>query len=419
MALLEHQAMRGHGALLALSASGQELWRWSPGAQKMSALGRRRRQRLCHRGYARTLYALDLETGAEKGRVELPASASLSAPVVEFGVAYIPCRGPHLLAVTLEGKLLWRFTLKDSPDAWLDKTPVLAHQNVYAVSSQGAVVAVRASDGAQVWQVQVGPMGKPLSPPASDGEQLRLAVGARDGVHALNLADGREAWTFHTERRIEAAPVVASGVVYVTCHDRHLYALDAAKGHKLWQHEMTRRIEVPPVLATCSEPARPCIVVADHGGTLVALERPLSAQEHEQAGHWVEAALVYADLGQDARGAELLQTHGEPFKAAELWKAAGDLECAAGQYQAAGAWLQAAEIWQALGQPLKQAKALEQHADRCKQVRTATKSERRHGISPLKPSTTWARRSEPLRASARSHASAACRVSACKSTRRM
>jgi len=353
--------LRGHGALLALSASGQELWRWSPGAQKVSAPAVA--GDVVHvTADARTLYALDARAGQERARVELPESASLSAPALSGDMAYIPCRSPHLLAVRLDGKLLWRFTLKDSPDTWLDKTPVLAHQNVYAVSSQGAVVAVRASDGTQVWQVQVGPMGKPLSPLASDGEQLRFAVGARDGVHALDLADGREAWAFHTERRIEAAPVVASGVIYVTCHDRHLYALDAATGRKLWQHETARRIEVAPVLATCGEPAKPCIIVADHGGTLVALERPLGAREHEQAGHWVEAASVYADLGQHARGAELLQTHGEPFKAAELWKAVGDLERAAGQYQAAGAWLQAAEIWQALGQPLKQAQALEQHA---------------------------------------------------------
>jgi tetratricopeptide (TPR) repeat protein len=88
----------------------------------------------------------------------------------------------------------------------------------------------------------------------------------------------------------------------------------------------------------------------------------LSAEEHEAAGHWIEAASAYAGRGQVARGAELLEIHGESFKAAEMWKAAGDLERAAAQYEAAGAWRQAADLWSNVGHPLKQAKALEEYA---------------------------------------------------------
>ncbi|MCK4314822.1 MAG: hypothetical protein KAX24_03535, partial [Anaerolineae bacterium] len=85
----------------------------------------------------------------------------------------------------------------------------------------------------------------------------------------------------------------------------------------------------------------PCVLVADRSSTLTAVVRPLSAAEHEAAGHWVEAASIYAGLGQFARGAALLEAHGEPFEAAELWKAAGEREHAATQYEAAGAWQQA------------------------------------------------------------------------------
>jgi tetratricopeptide (TPR) repeat protein len=189
-----------------------------------------------------------------------------------------------------------------------------------------------------------------------------LYVGARDGLYALDLHDGRPAWTFSTGREVEAAPVVSGGVVYAVCHDHHLYALDAASGRALWQHEMERRIEVPPVLATCGAPARACALVADRGGRLVAVERPLSASEHEAAGHWVEAASAYVESGQVARGAELLTAHGYAIEAAPLWKQAGELERAAEQYQVAGAWHEAAEIWASLERPHRQAEALEQHA---------------------------------------------------------
>jgi len=381
--------LRGQGALLALDAAGEERWRWVPGVQRVSAptVGE---DVVCITADARTFLVLDLATGGERTRGTLEAIASLAAPALvnqrsiapcgrspdrengqaqppvgealhyEPDWAYVPCRGPHLLAVGLDGATRWHYTADDGPNAWLDQTPVVVGDRLFAVLTTGAVLALRARDGARMWRVNVGPAGKPLSPPATDGQ--RLFVGARDGLHALDLTDGCEVWYFPTGRRVEAQPLVVGAAVYATGHDHRLYALDAATGRERWQYEAARRLEVSPVVATCGEASRPCIVVADRAGALTAVARPLSAAEHEAAGHWVEAACAYAAQGDPARGARLLEAHGEPFKSAELWKAAGDLERGATQYQAAGAWQPAAELWSVLGRPLKRAKALEQHA---------------------------------------------------------
>jgi outer membrane protein assembly factor BamB len=374
--------LHGEGMLVALDAAGRERWRWAPGVQRVSApalvrsddfsrseratevattnLGCGQVDTVIVTANARTLVVLDPNTGEERASFALDASASLSAPALVGGVAIVPCRGPHLLAVGLDGGTRWHFTAGGEPDSWLDKTPVVVGEHVLTVLSTGAVLALRVADGTLAWRVDVGPAGKPLSPPATDGELL--FVGARDGLHALDLADGREVWPFPTPRRITAAPVVAGGVVYAACHDHHLYALDAASGQELWRHGVGRRIEVSPALAACGELSAPCVLVADRGGTLTAIARPLSAAEHEAAGHWVEAACAYVGLDRLACGAELLEAHGEPLKAAELWKAAGEQERAAVQYEAAGAWPQAAGLWAALGRSLKQAEALEAHA---------------------------------------------------------
>lgn len=350
--------MRGEGALLALDTAGAVHWRWSPGVQRVSAPAMAG-DKVCVTADAKTLVALDAATGAERARVELEATASLAAPALARDVAYTPCRGSHLLAVGLDGNQRWRFNVPDAPDAWVDRTPVMVGDRVFAVLSTGAALALLAQDGTLVWQANVGP-GKHLSAPATDGE--RLYVGARDGLHALSLRDGREVWAFPTGREVKAAPVVIGGAVYVTCHDHRVYVLDAATGRKLWQHEVERRIEVPPAVTDPAQPVGACVIVADHGGALSAIARPLSAAEHEAAGHWVEAASAYAELGRPARGAELLEAHGEPFKAAELWEQAGELKRAALLYQAAKAWERAAELWEELDQLLEQAEALEQHA---------------------------------------------------------
>jgi outer membrane protein assembly factor BamB len=395
VAITSTDLMRGEGALVALDATGEEHWRWAPGVQRVSAPAVAG-DVACVTADTRMLLVLDLATGDERARVELEASASLDAPALVGDFAIIPCRGPHVLAVGLDGKTRWRFDAEAPPDAWLDETPVIVGKHLFAVLSTGAVLALRAEGGSLAWRVDVGPAGKRLSAPATDGEQLY--VGARDGLHALDLADGHEVWAFSTERRIEAASLVVGGVVYATCHDHHLYALDAATGRELWRYEVGRRIEVPPVVATCGEPPTPCVLVADRGGTLTTIARPLSAAEHEAAGHWVEAASAYAAMGQLAHGAELLETHGEPFKAAELWKIAGERECAAVQYEAAGAWQQATALWSALGRPLKQAEALEQHA-RSLEDRVCSDEER---------ATAWAAAAQALETEGEPERAATC-----------
>jgi tetratricopeptide (TPR) repeat protein len=249
-------------------------------------------------------------------------------------------------------------------------------ERVYAVLSSGAALALRVRDGKLVWRADMGPQGKRLSPPASDGH--RLYVGARDGLYALHLADGGQAWHFPTPRRIEAAPVVLGGIVYAACRDHQLYALDAATGRELWRYAVQRRIELAPALPFRSPvladgargapgtgvtpPPQACVIVADRGGTLTAIARPPDAAELEAAGQWVKAASVHAERGELRRAAELLESHGEPFKAAQLWQALDETERAAEQYEDAGAWQRAVELWSGLGRPLRRAEALEQHA---------------------------------------------------------
>jgi outer membrane protein assembly factor BamB len=61
-------------------------------------------------------------------------------------------------------------------------------------------------------------------------------------VHALSLADGKEAWTFKTEGSIEATPLIQGGVCYIGSSDAFLYALDAATGKLKWKYETGDKI---------------------------------------------------------------------------------------------------------------------------------------------------------------------------------
>jgi len=378
VALSSSDLLRGEGLLLALDAAGEERYRWAPGVQRVSAPAVAGNL-ACLTADGRTLLLLDPGTGAERGRAELGVSASASAPALWVGgregasdptglptLALVPCRGPYLLAVGLDGRSRWRFEAADATEAWLDRTPLVVGERVYAVLSSGAALALQLDDGALVWQTPVGPAGKPLSALAGDGE--RLYVGARDGLYALALADGHAVWHFPTAHRVEAAPVVAGGVVYAACHDHHLYALDAASGEELWRYEVERRIEVPPLLAACGDPPRPCVVVADHGGTLTAVARPWSAEEHQAAGQWLEAAAAYATRGLARKRAEMLEQQARSLEEAGC----GDAECAA-------AWEAAARVREAEGETERAADCRQAMA-RCMRQPAITLDVRHEGL---------------------------------------
>ena len=303
--------IHGQGTLVALSAGGEKLCRWTPNAQRLSAPAVAENV-VCVTADGQTLLIIDLDTGEVRDRVLLPVGASLSAPALADDVAFVPCRGPHLLAVGLDGQVYWQFDAPGTFDAWMDETPVVVNERLFAVLTSGVAVALRMDDGSVLWQAKVGPANKSPGAPATDGE--RLFIGARDGLYALDLNDGRELWAYPTSRRIAATPVVTGGVVYAACHDHHLYALDAATGQEMRRHQVERRIELPPLLVNCGEPARPGVLITDRGGTLTAIARPLSAAELEAAGQWVEAAGQWEILGWPLKQAEALEKHAQSLE---------------------------------------------------------------------------------------------------------
>jgi len=360
VSLTSTDLLYGEGSVAALDETGRLCWRWTPGVQQVSASAVSRGL-ICVTVDASTLLLLDVHTGEMRKHFALGRAASLESPCFAGDCLLVPCRAPHLLAVDFDGRSRWRFVVDEaSPGAWLDRTPVAAGDRCFTVLSTGMAFALHLESGERLWQAAVGPSGKRLSPPATDGE--RLYIGARDGLYALDCDTGKHVWTYTTSERISAVPVVAGDVVYVACRDHFLYALDTTTGEVLWCDEGEHGFKHRPVLAVCGDPASPCVLAVDRVGMVRAAVRPMNAEAHELAGDWVSAALVYAQRGELTRGAELLEAHGEPFKAAELWKTAGEWERAALSYAKAGAWEHVVEVWAALGCPLKQAQALEQLA---------------------------------------------------------
>jgi outer membrane protein assembly factor BamB len=336
--------LRGTGSLLAFDEAGVVFWQAADAEDRYSAPVVKDRKVYALAGSDKLLIVSPEEEGDSETRIPLDASVAAAAPLITEGMAYIPCRNPELLAIELSGNLCWRFKYKSNARDWLDTTPAVTADRLFAVSSAGSVFALDRASGELLWQISPGDKWG-LSPPVLDGG--RLYVGFKRGLLALDVNNGRTLWAHETDRPITGAPLVFQDTVYVTGHDHHLYALDKVSGELRWSHEMSRRIEMPPALASSA------LVVVDRGGNTVAFDRPPEPKTPEP---------VTLDPAALKSVAEEHERQGHYRQAAELWSQVGELERAAQQYEAGQAWLDAAKTWEKLYRYNRRAEAYERYA---------------------------------------------------------
>lgn len=228
----------GDGLLYALEpATGEELWSFRTG-------GRIRSAPAVHDGVAYVgsgdgvVYGVSVAEGREVWRFETAGTRMnaadfgfdrtqiQSSPAVVDGVLYIGSRDASLYAVDLATRTP-RWTLEDGT-AWVVASPAVRGDRVFSArSSSGAVRAVDAATGDELWAVATG--GLVFSSPVVAGDTVYVASGS-GWVLALDAGDGSERWRYPLESSSVSTPAVWEGRLYVGSDDGHLYALQATEG---------------------------------------------------------------------------------------------------------------------------------------------------------------------------------------------
>ncbi|KAA6460445.1 pyrrolo-quinoline quinone [Acidobacteria bacterium AB60] len=208
-------------------------------------------------------YALDAVTGVERWKFKTGEDPDThnqqgiqSSAAVAGGMVYFGCRDSHLYALDeATGEKRWAYGTKGS---WVLSSPAVSNGKVYFATSDTALLYVADARTGSI-DFAVGFNGWPVySSPAVAGEMLY--VGSTDGtLEALNLPNGRFAWSFATDSSKQegaaiksyfapfttdfyddvvaaynklltlgpflSSPVVAGKVLYVASVDGNLYAL--------------------------------------------------------------------------------------------------------------------------------------------------------------------------------------------------
>lgn len=231
------------------------------------------------------LHALELTSGEELWNFETgergPAvhgvvTPAISAPVAAGGMIFIGSRTDKMFAVDANsGQERWSYeaggAVVSTPslgsglvfftvggdETEIVSSPVYADGFVYVAATSPTLYALRAVDGAKVWEANLGDHEATIGAYfATTGETVWTAthgsvamstpaidercvyVGNDDGtVWALERATGDKRWSFLTGDRaigsikmkshILAQPTVADGTLHVTSEDGYLYALGA------------------------------------------------------------------------------------------------------------------------------------------------------------------------------------------------
>lgn len=151
--------------------------------------------------------------------------------------------GPYLIYGSRDGKIIWHQFEVGYP--WrghslpgsVTAEPLVVGDLVYAVGSEGLILALDAASTRLVWEKQLV-AGIDARPASADG--LLLVAGRDQYLWAFDAATGRTIWRYFTESPLVEGPVVAGGAVYQWVPTEGLVKLelrpsDRIDGKAIWK----------------------------------------------------------------------------------------------------------------------------------------------------------------------------------------
>lgn len=247
-----------YGGNLVLSGSPQQLWRVSSPVGARDSARRPLSPPVVAGGRIFVLDAVlnvrayDVNTGAELWAVGTAAEGEhdgFGGGLATDGERVFMVGG-HGQALALEastGRLFWRTRLSGP----VRGAPNLDRGLLFLVTADNRLIALRADDGAQVWDVPGGAAGAGLlgaATPASDGDAVVAALTTGE-ILAVRAVNGREVWrnSLGALRRFDfgaklsdivGSPVLDGNVLYAAGAAGRTAAFSMRTGNQIWEQRL-------------------------------------------------------------------------------------------------------------------------------------------------------------------------------------
>jgi outer membrane protein assembly factor BamB len=210
--------------------------------------------------YSNSLYAVRTGDGAVQWHYNI--QEDLFSEKVADGLVYLETNQYNIVVLRAsDGKLLWQKSEQDSIQL------MVASDGIVYIGTNEHLVALSGSDGKLLWQHSIGNPSSTTNTSSASGMYLSkitesngivYSLTSQENVIALRASDGAFLWQYLTHAQppsfgLEQSDIfsVEDNTLYVQTD--HIYALQAASGHLLWQFPGTREPTLPfflPVIIT-------------------------------------------------------------------------------------------------------------------------------------------------------------------------
>ena len=202
------------------------------------------------------VFAFDATTGTQVWATALGSWYRPTAGLgVYEGVGYASDNDRYGALDLATGTVLWQQTM---PQAYRGKSTPVRQGDVVYLAHRGALRAVAAQTGEQIWLAPIGDGKQPGIPAIKDG---RVYATDSRAIHARDAGTGDLVWSRSTDRpelfegnrwqtvTESSSPAVAGDFVYVGSESGVFYCLDAASGNVLWEYNTGVPIKSAPAIS--------------------------------------------------------------------------------------------------------------------------------------------------------------------------
>lgn len=181
---------------------------------------------------------------------------------------------PHL-SFSGNSEALWKASIgSGNGEGRLLSLPITSEGMVYAIDTQGQVVALHSSTGETLWRTDISPEGHEdsiIGGGLAYGGGKVFVTSPHAEVLALDAKTGSILWRHQTQSPVRAAPTFYEGRLFVLTISNQLEVLDAEKGTRLWDHAGIT--EYAGLLGTASPAVSKGIVIVTYSsGEIYALK---------------------------------------------------------------------------------------------------------------------------------------------------